>query len=288
MFKHILVPATGATTDAAVFATALQAARPSGAHLEFLHVRVDVTEIVVAMTSGGIGGGGAMQGVIDRLEEEAKVQEQKAWQAFATFCGDAGISSGGAQPGSGLSADLAVETGNEAQWLAEYGRFADLVVVGRMRDGQEVAMDVMEAALMDTGKPLLIAPAAAPAKLLGTVVIAWKDAPEAARAVSSAMPFIDKAEKVVILSVGEDEKTREETSERLQRSLRWHNPATTVQHLDRGGRAPVDVLLDAAKAVDASLLIMGGYSHSRLREVVFGGFTQRVLNAADLAVLMAH
>jgi nucleotide-binding universal stress UspA family protein len=288
MFKHILVPDTGADTDAAVFATALLAARPSGAHLEFLHVRLDVTEIVVAMTSGGIGGGAALQGVVDRLEEEAKAQEQKAWQSFAKFCTDAGISSAGAEPGAGLSADLVMETGNEAQWIAEYGRFADLVVVGRFRDGQDVAMDVLEAALMDTGRPLLIAPTAAPQKLLGTVVIAWKDTPEAARAVSSAMPFIDQAESVVILSVGEDEKTREETSERLRRSLRWHNPATTVRHLERGGRAPVEVLLDAAQSVNATLLIMGGYSHSRLREVVFGGFTQRILNGADLPVLMAH
>src|SRR5277367_5661233 len=106
MFKHILVPATGAATDAAVFATALLAARPSGAHLEFLHVRVDVTEIVVAMTSGGVGSGTAMQGVVDRLEDETKAQEQKAWQAFAGFCGDAGISNGGGQSGAGLSADL--------------------------------------------------------------------------------------------------------------------------------------------------------------------------------------
>jgi nucleotide-binding universal stress UspA family protein len=288
MFKDILVPSTGAATDAAVFATALLAARPSGGHLEFLHVRVDVTEIVVAMTSGGIGGGAALQGVIDRLEVECKTQEQKAWQAFAKFCADNGIAGGGAQPGSGLSADLSVETGNEAQWLAEYGRFADLVVVGRMRDGQEVAMDVLEAALMDTGKPLLIAPKVAPAKLLGTVVIAWKDSPEAARAVSSAMTFIEQAESVKILSVGEDDKTREETCERLQRSLRWHNPATSVLYLERGGRAAVDVLMEAAKALDASLLVMGGYSHSRLREVVFGGFTQRCLTSCDFPVLMAH
>jgi nucleotide-binding universal stress UspA family protein len=288
MFKHILVPATGADSDAAVFATALAAARPSGAHLEFLHVRLDVTEIVVAMTSGGIGGGGALQGVVDRLEEEAREQEQKVWQSFAKFCTEAGISSAGAEPGSGLSADLVVETGNEAQWTADYGRFADLVVVGRARDGQEVATDVLEAALMDTGRPLLIAPAVPPEKLLGTVVIAWKDAPEAARAISSAMPFIDRADQVVILSVGEDDKTREATSAKLQRSLRWHNPATTVRQLDRAGRPPVEVLLEAAKSLNATLLVMGGYSHSRLREVVFGGFTQRILNGADLPVLMAH
>ena len=283
MLKHILVPATGAATDTSVFATALLAARPSGAHLEFLHVRVDVNETVVAMTAGGVGGGAALQGVVDRMEEEAKAQEQKAWQGFAEFCNAAGIANG-----TGVTADLVVETGNEAQWLAEYGRFADLVVVGRVRDGEAVALDVLEASLMDTGRPLLIAPAAAPEKLLGTVVIAWKDTPEAARAVSAAMPFIDQAEKIVILTVGEDEKTGQDASERLQRSLRWHNPKTSVKFLERGGRAPVDVLQDAAKALGATLLVMGGYSHSRLREVVFGGFTQRMLAGCDLPVLMAH
>src|ERR1700722_2272003 len=113
MFKHILVPATGAATDKGVFATALLAARPSGAHLEFLHVLVDVTEPLVAMTAGGVGGGAALQGVVNRLEDETKAQEQKAWQAFAEFCNAAGIANG-----TGVTADLVVENGNEAQWLA--------------------------------------------------------------------------------------------------------------------------------------------------------------------------
>ena len=288
MYKHVLVPATGTAGDAAVFQTALLAARPFGAHIEFLHARVDVTEVVVAMSAGGVGGGGAVQSVVDRLEEDSKAQEAKAWAAFTAFCEANKLPTGGSGPGAGLCADMIVETGNESQWIAEYGRFADLVVVGRRRDTDDVALDVLEAALMDTGKPLLIAPAAPPAKLLGTVVIAWKDTPEAARAVASAMPLIDNAEKVVILAVAEGETTGEPSAERLQRALRWHNPATTVQVLDRAGRAPVEVLLDAAKAEGATLLVMGGYSHSRLREVVFGGFTQRILNDADIPVLMAH
>ena len=71
-------------------------------------------------------------------------------------------------------------------------------------------------------------------------------------------------------------------------ALRWHNKATTVQVLGRNGRAPVEILLEGAKAAGATLLVMGGYSHSRLREVVFGGFTKRVLHGAELPVLMAH
>ncbi len=288
MFKHVLVPATGYASDAAVFATALLAAKPFGAHIEFIHARLDVTEVVVAMTAGGIGGGGAVQSVVDKLEEDAKAQEQKAWASFTGFCESAGLPTGGSSPGAGLCADMVVETGNEGQWVAEYGRFADLVVVGRKRDGEDVAMDVLEAALMDTGKPLLIAPAAAPTSLLGTVVIAWKDTPEAARAVAAAMPLIDNAERVIILSVGEGDKTTDASCARLQNALRWHNTETTVKTLDRAGRQPVEVLLDAARDLGATLLVMGGYSHSRLREVVFGGFTQRILNGADLPVLMAH
>ena len=206
------------------------------------------------MSAGGVGGGGAVQGVVDKLEEDAKLQEQKAWSAFTGFCAANNLSTSGSAPGSGLCADMIVETGNEAQWVAEYGRFADLLVVGRTRDGQDVAMDVLEAALMDTGKPLLIAPKVPPGSLLDTVVIAWKDTPESARAVAAAMPLIDRAARVVT----------------------------------RAGRAPVEVLLEAAGELGATLLVMGGYSHSRLREVVFGGFTQRILNAADLPVLMAH
>lgn len=287
MYKHVLVPATGFETDHAVFQTALLAARPFGAHIEFLHARLDVTEMVVAMSAGGVGGGGAIQSVVDKLETDAAGQEQKAWANFTRFCEASGLPTGGSAPGAGLCADMVVETGNEGSWVAEYGRFADLVVVGRKREGEDVALDVLEAALMDTGKPLLIAPEAPPAALLDTVVIAWKDTPEAARAVAAAMPLIDHAGRVVIMTVGEGEEG-DASGARLQRALRWHNPTTTVQALARDGRAPVDVLLDAAKAEGATLLVMGGYSHSRLRQIVFGGFTQRVLNGAELPVLMAH
>src|SRR3954449_10528154 len=86
MFKYVLVPATGAASDETVFETALLAARPFAAHLEFLHVRVDVTEVVISMSTGGLGGGGAVQGVVDKLEAESKLIEGRAWQAVEAFC----------------------------------------------------------------------------------------------------------------------------------------------------------------------------------------------------------
>ena len=190
--------------------------------------------------------------------------------------------------GGGVSAEFTVETGSDAQWISEYGRFADLVVVGRAQPGREMAMEVLEAALMDTGRPLLVAPPTVPQTLLGTIVIAWKDTAEAAHAVAAAMPLLESAERVEIVTVVREDDPREYTSDRVLHSLRWHNPNISVRQLGRERRRPVDVLLQEAIRLQASLVIMGGYSHSRLREVVFGGFTHHILSGVDIPVLMAH
>ena len=149
-------------------------------------------------------------------------------------------------------------------------------------------MDVLEAALISTGRAVLIAPAKPRSQLSGVVAIAWKDGPEAARAVAAAQPFLEMAGRVVILSVVEDVRTGEQSCERLRHALAWHNPRTSVQCMTQGNRPPIDTLLAVAAAANADLLVMGGYGHSRTREVIFGGFTRRVLSHADLPVLMAH
>jgi nucleotide-binding universal stress UspA family protein len=141
---------------------------------------------------------------------------------------------------------------------------------------------------MATGRPVLIAPASAPARVSGTVAIAWKNRPEAARAVAAAQPFVQMADRVIVLSVDEDAETDEGSCERLRYALSWHNPKTTVQRLKRDERPAVETMLAAAGAVEADVLVMGGYGHSRVREVIFGGFTRRVLTGADLPILMAH
>ena len=99
---------------------------------------------------------------------------------------------------------------------------------------------------------------------------------------------MEVADRVVILSVVEDGETEELSCERLRYALSWHNPNTTLQRLKQDGRPSVEVLLAAAGAAGADVLVMGGYGHSRVREVIFGGFTRHVLSGADLPILMAH
>jgi nucleotide-binding universal stress UspA family protein len=288
MFKYILVPVTGAETDAPVFATALAVARLMPAHLEFLHVRFDVQQTLMAIASGDMGGGGGYTQIMDSLEEDAATRQRQAEHAFMDFCHreHLAISS---DPATNLpSAEWHVETGEEPRWLAERGHIADLLVVGRAREGEPVAMDVLEAALMASGRPVLIASARPPTALTGTIAIAWKDCPEAARAVAAAMPFIERADRVVILSVDEGAATEGESCERLRHALGWHNAGTMVRRVKPAGRAAAETLLAAAAAAGADMLVMGGYGHSRTREVIFGGFTRHVLTDAPLPILMAH
>ena len=287
MIKTILVPATGSDRDNAVFASALTVARAFAAHLDFLHVRPDAAATAVAMASDG-GGATMVGGLIDRLEEEAGRREEQARRLFDGFCAREGLAL--ADSPSGVQAPSARwlrEVGAEPYWVAEHGRAADLVVIGRPGEDEGVSLDTIEGALIDSGRPLLI-PAEAPLTALPeTVAIAWKPSPQAARALTGAAPFLDIAKQVVILSVEEDRRAPEEEADRLMAALRWRGVPVSVGHLQHGPQSAPETLLSAAKE-HAALLVMGGYGRSRLREWIFGGFTLHVLRGAEVPVLMAH
>ena len=112
--------------------------------------------------------------------------------------------------------------------------------------------------------------------------------PEAARAVTAAMPLLSIAKQIIIATVAEDETAfRDDGAARLLASLRWHGFPVSMRRLDPGPGGPAETLLGATRE-ETALLVMGGYGHSRLREWVFGGFTQQILSGADIPVLMAH
>ncbi len=311
MFRYILVPATGAPTDEAVFLSALAIARPSAGHLGFLHVRLDMQQTVLSIAGGDLGGGGSA-GVIDSVQQEVEARQDRAHDRVAAFCAreqvvlaDApGFRRSGRVPYStreqaALADTLAagtpsaawhVEAGDEPQCLAAHGRTADLTVLGRARDGEKVALRLLETVLLESGRPLLIAPETERKSVGRHIAIAWKDTAEAARAVAAALPLLAGAETVTVVAVQEisDTHSDSDSGKRLHHALRWHNPATTLRVVPRTNRNPVEALLSVVEADGADLLVMGGYSHSRMREAMFGGFTRRVLLAAELPVLMAH
>ena len=288
MIKTILVPAMGNETDVAAFAVALRAARSFAAHLDVLHVRLDTIEAAVAMTADG-GGGALSSGLIEQLEQEVREREARAQHIFSEFCARNGLTIT-ASPAEGRtkpSAQWHVETGQEPRWMAAYGTTADLIVASRGSGDDAALRSILEAVLLESGRPLLIPGTAAPAVMMAEkIAIAWKPTPEAARAVALAMPFLTRTKEIVVMTV-EEEEGRRDDADRLARNLAWHGLAATVERLTPGAHGAAETLL-AAVSTKAGLLVMGGYGHSRLREWVFGGFTQRVLADAPLPVLIAH
>ena len=289
MIKTLLVPATGGSTDDVVFASALAVARAFDAHLNFLHVRVDAAAMAATMAQDG-GGAAMITGLVDRIDEEASQREERAKQLFQRFCErerlitmEAPSPGGKADP----SAQWLREVGDEAYWVVEHGRSADLLVMGRAREDEGVSIDTIERALLGSGRPLLLPPASGLAALPETVVIAWKAAPEAARAVAAAMPLLHAAKQIVILTVAEERGASDDESTRLVTALRWHGLNASTRHLQPGPAGAADTLLAAACA-ESGLVVMGAYGHSRMREWIFGSFTQRVLRGAEVPVVMMH
>jgi nucleotide-binding universal stress UspA family protein len=288
MIKTILVPVTGTDTDAASFAAALAVARPFAAHLDFFHVRVDAAAVAIGMASDG-GGAAMTGGLVERLDEEANRREARARQTFEQFCARQGLAMVDTPPSpSAPSAQWTRQIGAESYWVAEHGRAADLMVIGRPVDGDGVVQETIEAAVLESGRPVLIPTVTPMTTLPETIVIAWKATREAAHAVTAASPFVALAKQIMILTVAEEENLSSEEGSQLMANLRWRGIEVSASRLQPDGRSPADTLL-AAAAERQALLVMGGYGHSRLREWMFGGFTQHVLQtAAAVPVLIAH
>jgi nucleotide-binding universal stress UspA family protein len=219
-----------------------------------------------------------------QLEAEADRREAGAEQKFRDFCRReqvALLDTPSAEPGP--SAGWRREIGRERDWVTEYGRAADLIVVGRPAEG---VSETIEAALLDSGRPVLVPGAKPMATIPETIVIAWKPTREAARAVAAAMPLLSVAREIHILTVAEEAAAEGAGHGLLTAALRWHGFRVAAGHLPPAGSA-ADTMLAAARERHA-LLVTGGYAHSRLRQWIFGGFTRRVLAAAEVPVLIAH
>ncbi|MGA7264092.1 MAG: universal stress protein [Stellaceae bacterium] len=287
MIKTILVPATGNQTDDAVFASALAVARAFDAHLDVLHVRVNAAAMVAAMATDG-SGAAMVSGLIERIDEEATRREDAARQLFQRFCERERVAIEDAPTGQrSPTAQWLREIGDEAYWVREYGRATDLLVIGHPAGDQGVSIDTIEAALVGTGRPVLIVPATPMVWLPETIVIAWKAAPEAARAVTAAMPLLSRSKRILIVTVAEEQGLSDEEGARLMTSLAWHGLNASTRHLRPERLGAADTLL-AAAAEEGALVVMGAYGHSRLREWIFGGFTEHVLRGAVVPVLMMH
>jgi len=178
--------------------------------------------------------------------------------------------------------------GQEEEVVAWRGRLSDLVIVGRPTEGLEAGtLLTLNAALMESGKPLLLAPPTAPASIGRRIAVAWNGSAEAGRAVAFALPLLQRAESVTILTLTEDSRTVSAPAGELAAYLAWHGITAQAQVIHAGSNAG-SVLLEQCTALNADLLVMGAYTHSRLRQLILGGVTRHVLGHAQLPCLLCH
>jgi nucleotide-binding universal stress UspA family protein len=145
----------------------------------------------------------------------------------------------------------------------------------------------LEAALIESGRPLLIAPPRAPATLGNCIAIAWNGSSETARSVAFAMPLLLFAKDVPVFSIPGYDLTGP-TDAQLVENLKRHGVAARTVPVHATAKTPGLAVLVTARSVGADLLIKGGYTQSRLRQLIFGGATSQILAEANLPVFMAH
>lgn len=177
---------------------------------------------------------------------------------------------------------------------AQFGQLArrfDLVVVGQAEpETNPVNENIIEAALFDSGGPLIIVPYIhkAPIKL-DHIMVCWDGGRAAARAMRDAMPFLRRAGRIEVVIVT-NEPSKQDQNERtsIAAHLARHGLNAAVKQVPLGDVGVAAMLLSHAADDDVDFIVMGGYGHARLREFVLGGVTRSILRTMTVPVLMSH
>lgn len=279
----ILVPLDGTDRDEVSLTTALRAAKPFNAHVVVLFAHPDPAE---AMPIVGVPlNADAMSAVIDGNKRTFRATAKRIHDTMARV---------GAVEGARL-----VETpcrqsvvtlsyrevaGYPPQVISSSAALADLVVCAPAEKSPrsfETSIDL----ILQQRRPILLA--SSPPAAFRKVIIGWNGSAAATRALSAAMPFLEKSDIVELICV-EQEIGHSFDTEPAIAYLKAHGISPSELHLEKWGALPPDALTKLALEHNADLLVIGAFGHSRIRETFFGGVTNETLCRPSLPVLLAH
>lgn len=287
-YRSILAVVDGTTASEAQLRAAFALGRRCDAYLEVLHVRPDPN---MSLPLVGEGMSGALIDDVSReLEASARANAERARRFYEEACSAldlAPVEAGDKPLAGGFRPAWRSLVGREDNETASRGLLADLIVVARPDPGQDGAYaPALEAGLFETGRPVLVVPPGADGFSGRQIVLAWNGTREATRAVTASMPLLVEAASVTVLSLAESGGHSRDPS-RLADYLLLHGVEARGRRVEAHKHAGNELLAQAAE-LDADLLVMGAYGHSRLREFVLGGATREVLTNAEVPVLLAH
>lgn len=284
--RTILIPADGTEDSERCLDMGFRMAKRLESHVKALHVRSDPKDTVPLL---GEGMSVAMiEDMMDIAEKEGVTRSTQARQAFDAAVQKYGATLTDTPSGRGFSARWVEEFGREDDGVAAHGRLADLIVAARPTEDSDVSTNLtLNAAIFETGRPVLVVPPGEVAEPGRRIVISWNGSAQSARAVASAMPLLRAAETVTAFTV-DSGRTSGERAPELATYLQWHGITANTQTIFGQGSAVGAKLMEDLKAENADLLVMGAYTHSRMRQLILGGVTRHVLEEAKVPVLMAH
>jgi nucleotide-binding universal stress UspA family protein len=197
--------------------------------------------------------------------------------------------------GAGLTADWREVDDPDGSMVSHHARYADLTIVGQVDPDEMLPRPeykIPERVALDSGGPVLVVPSAGkPATPGRKVVIAWNASAQSARAVRDSMPFLKKAESVVVLAVdprGARGDRLDPPGARIAGHLARHGVSAAVRELAVDDSSVGDTILSQIADTGADLLVMGAYGHSRASEFVLGGATRTMFRQMTVPVLMSH
>jgi hypothetical protein len=277
--KTILVPVEPHDFIQSVLETALLMGRKFDAHIEGFALRPAIGNVVTMDPVNSLT-------VVSLRENDLEIIKE-ARGIFESFMRDKRVP---CLDGTSASVSYAWFDGAPGgdDFVGSYGRVFDAIILGRPAKGRQgPRMVTMEAALFESGRPVLLAPPAPPRSIGDDILIAWNCSTEQARATAFAMPLLRKAGRVVICTV-EGFTVPGPTGEQIARNLLRHGVRAEPMTVASGQRRAGEVILAQADALGCDLVVKGAYTQSRLRQMIFGGTTQHILTHAKVPVLLAH
>jgi nucleotide-binding universal stress UspA family protein len=277
-FKDIFAVATSEKESAHVLDFSLQLAEQQGGKVSTWVVGWQpslpmVTEIWVADPFWG----DMLTEVRQRLDQETA--------AIKTYCDRA--------VGPVPTDAILLEYGAAKPVIGMRARHSDVTIVGRPSGiSADADQTILEAALFSSGRPVIIVPPGWKKSVIGrSVLVGWKPTREAARALGDAAHLLAAAENVSVVTV--DARPSEDAygprpGLDISAHLARRGCKTQLTNIDSMGRTEATAIFDQAKAVNADLIVMGGFGHSRLSEIVFGGVTRELLQKTSIPILMSH
>jgi len=177
--------------------------------------------------------------------------------------------------------------------MTERARYADIAVLGQADPRHplyDTLVDLPETVMLGSGRPVIIVPYAEQRDSFGKrILIAWNDTREAARAVADSMPLLERADAVTVLTIAPERDDRyHEPAQKMVQQLAQHGVHAEASEMAGGDGEAGDLILSRAADLGCDLLVMGGYGHSRTRELFLGGATRHILQTMTLPVLLAH